>query len=161
MALQLSFKVEDKCTTIRLMGSLSGSGSPLDSVVVNPNFDLNLDLRELNAVNSLGIRNFHNWISTVQCQRMRLLFCPYVFINQVNMVKGFLPAKAEIESFFVPYFSDGTGEEKMVLLTKLLDYNKIDGKIVVNPPELFDSLGVKMEMDIFPDQYFKFLDIYY
>lgn len=161
MALQLSFRIEDGCTTIQVKGSLNEYSSALDGVVVNPNFDLSLDLRGLEAINSLGVRNFHSWIKKVQCQRLRLFYCPRVFINQVNLVERFLPAKAEIESFFVPYYSETTGEDAMVLFTKFLEYKKVDGKVVMSIPEALDSQGVKMEMDAFADQYFKFLEVYF
>lgn len=161
MALQLSFSVEDKCTTIQLQGSLNEYSSALDGVVVNPSFDLNVDLKGVKAINSLGVRNFHAWVKNIKCQRLRFFYCPRVFINQLNLVSGFLPDKAEIESFFVPYFSEATGEDAMVLFTKYLEYKKEDGKVTVKVPEHFDSQGNKMELDAFADQYFKFLDTYY
>ncbi|WP_295901134.1 hypothetical protein [uncultured Bdellovibrio sp.] len=162
MALQLSFSISDKCTTILLRGSLNEYASALDGVEVNPNFDLNIDLKDLKSINSLGIRNFHAWIHRIQCQRLRLFYCPRPFINQMNLVEGFLPDKAEIESFFVPYYSERTGEDAMVLYTKYLEYKKSDdGKVVLSFPEMQDSEGNKMELDIFKDQYFRFLDKYY
>lgn len=161
MSLQLAFNIDDKTTTIQLKGSLNEYSSALDGVVVNPNFDLNVDLKDLKAINSLGVRNFHSWIKKVQCQKLRFLYCPRVFINQMNLVEGFLPEKSEIESFFVPYYSETTGEDLMVLFTKFLEYTKVDGKVVLKIPEMKDSQGVKMELDTFADQYFKFLKHYY
>ncbi|KYG67955.1 hypothetical protein AZI87_01385 [Bdellovibrio bacteriovorus] len=161
MALQLSFSVTDKCTTILLKGSLNEYSSALDGVEVNPNFDLSIDLKDLQAINSLGIRNFHNFIQRVRCQRLKLFYCPRVFVNQLNMVEGFLPDKAEIESFFVPYFSEQSGEDAQVLFTKFLEYKKVKDKIVLSIPEMQDSQGNRMDLDVFKDQYFRFLDKYY
>ncbi|WP_413568355.1 hypothetical protein ACLWBD_12180 [Bdellovibrio sp. HCB117] len=161
MALQLSFSVSDKCTTILLKGSLNEYSSALDGVEVNPNFDLSIDLKDLQAINSLGIRNFHNFIQRVRCQRLKLFYCPRVFVNQLNMVEGFLPDKAEIESFFVPYFSEQSGEDAQVLFTKFLEYKKVKDKIVLSIPEMQDSQGNRMDLDVFKDQYFRFLDKYY
>ncbi|KYG61803.1 hypothetical protein [Bdellovibrio bacteriovorus] len=161
MALQLSFSVSDKCTTILLKGSLNEYSSALDGVEVNPNFDLNIDLKDLQAINSLGIRNFHSFIQRVRCQRLKLFYCPRVFVNQINMVEGFLPDKAEIESFFVPYFSEQSGEDAQVLFTKFLEYKKVKDKIVLSIPEMQDSQGNRMDLDVFRDQYFRFLDKYY
>ncbi|WII72256.1 hypothetical protein QJS83_00045 [Bdellovibrio sp. 22V] len=161
MALQLSFSISDKCTTILLKGSLNEYSSALDGVEVNPNFDLNIDLKDLTAINSLGIRNFQNWIHRIKCAKLRLFYCPRAFVNQLNLVEGFLPDKAEIESFFVPYYSERTGEDAKVLFTKFLEYKKVDGKIQLKIPEMFDSQDQKMELDVFKDQYFRFLDKYY
>ncbi|WP_291515967.1 hypothetical protein [Bdellovibrio sp. ArHS] len=161
MALQLSFSVQDKCTTILLKGSLNEYSSALDGVEVNPNFDLNVDLKDLQAINSLGIRNFHNFIRRLRCQRLRFFYCPRVFVNQLNLVEGFLPDKAEIESFFVPYFSEQSGEDAQVLFTKFLEYKKVNDKVVLSIPQVQDSQGNRMELDVFKDQYFRFLDKYF
>ncbi len=161
MALQLSFSVSDKCTTLLLKGSLNEYSSALDGVEVNPSFDLHIDVKDLVAMNSLGIRNFHNWIHRVQCERLRFFYCPRIFINQLNLVEGFLPAKAEIESFFVPYYSERTGEDASVLFTKYLEYKKVNGKLTLSIPEMQDSEGNKMELDVFQGQYFRFLEKYY
>ncbi|UOF01406.1 hypothetical protein [Bdellovibrio reynosensis] len=161
MALQLAFSVQDKCTTIQLKGSLNEYSSMLDGVEVNPSFDLHIELKDLQAINSLGIRNFHNWIKKIKCQRLRLFYCPRAFVNQMNLVEGFLPEKAEIESFFVPYFSETTGEDKMVLFTKFLEYKKENDKLILKIPEFYDNDNNKMELDVFKDQYFRFLEKYY
>lgn len=161
MALQLSFSVQDKCTTIQLKGSLNEYSSALDGVDVNPNFDLNIELKDLQAINSLGIRNFQTWIFKVKCKRMRLFYCPRAFVNQLNLVEGFLPDKAEIESFFVPYFSEITGEDASVLFTKFLEYKKVGDSIVMNFPQMYDRENNKMELDVFKDQYFRFLEKYF
>lgn len=161
MALQLSFNVADKCTTIHLKGSLNEYSSSLDGVDVNPRFDLDIDLRELTALNSLGIRNFQKWIFNVRCERLRLFYCPRLFVNQINLIEGFLPKKTEVESFFVPYFSEKTGEDAAVLFTKYLEYKKVEGKIVLSYPEVLDSQGEAMELDVTSDQYFRFLNTYY
>ena len=46
-------------------------------------------------------------------------------------------------------------------LAKVALAGKVDGKVVLSIPEVLDSQGVKMELDAFADQYFKFLDVYY
>ncbi|WP_413585214.1 hypothetical protein [Bdellovibrio sp. HCB274] len=160
MSLQLAFSVADKTTTIKLNGTLNEYSSSLDGVEVNPMFDLNLDLQGLTAINSLGIRNFHSWIYSIECQRLRLFHVPRVFVNQMNLVAGFLPPKTEIESFFVPYFSESTGEEIAVLFTKFLEYKSIAGKIKISYPVVTDAEGKPMELDVLEDQYFRFLDSY-
>lgn len=88
-------------------------------------------------------------------------YCPRSFVTQLNLVKNFIPAKSEIESFFVPYYSEASGEEQRVLFTKSLDYRKEYGQIVINYPEVLDSQRNVMDFDVFKDQYFRFLEIYY
>lgn len=160
MPLQLSFKVDDKTTFIQLRGTLNEYSSALDGIEVNPDFDLNLDLKDLKAINSLGTRNFRNWIHNVHCQRIRLFHCSKVFVNQMNLVDGFLPEKAEIESFFVPYYSDKNDEENDVLFTKFLEYKYINGQVKLYPPEVLDSKGNSMSQDVIQEKYFRFLKFY-
>ena len=158
--LQLSFSVADKATTIILKGSLNEYSSALDGVEVNPGYDLILDLKDIKGINSLGTRNFRNWIHSVECQRLRLRHCPRVFVNQMNLVDGFLPAKAEVESFFVTYFSEATSEETDVLFTKFLEYKQVSGATKISFPDVRDSQGNKMILDVIEDQYFRFLEKY-
>lgn len=161
MALQLSFSIDDQCTTISITGSLNEYSSALDEVDVNPEFDLNIDLKGVTAINSLGVRNFNAWIHKIKCAKLRLFYCPRSFITQLNLIDDFVPEKAEIESFFVPYFSEKSGEEANALFTKYLEYKKVDGAIVLNLPVMLDSQGEKMDLDIMRDQYFRFLNKYY
>jgi hypothetical protein len=161
MALQLSFHVEDKTTTICLKGSLNENASALDGVVLNAGFNLHLDLRDLVSINSLGIRHFKIWINNIKCQKIRLFYCPRAFINQLNLVVNFLPDETEIESFFVPYFSETLAEEKMVLFTKELEFKKANGIVTYNLPRVLDSQGHIMEIDCYKEMYFRFLEKYY
>lgn len=161
MALKVAFKVEEKCTILILTGDLNEHSSALDSISVNPDFDLHIDLQGLGALNSLGVRNFSKWIHEVQCSNLRFFYCPRNFVTQLNLVKNFIPTKSEIESFFVPYYSEALGEEQRVLFTKSLDYRKEHGQVVLNFPEVLDSKRNVMDLDVFRDQYFRFLEIYY
>ncbi len=114
-----------------------------------------LDLEKITAINSVGIREWIKWIKefppTVQ---LSLRKCPKIIVDQVNMVAGFLPAGAKIESFFVPYYSDSSGSEKMVLFESGKEF--ADGQITAMP-EIKDESGEVMEMDVIEAKYFKFL----
>lgn len=161
MGLQLSFSISEKCTTIYIRGNLNEHSSALNGVVVNPEFDLHIDLKDLTAINSLGIRNFNQWIHNIKCKKLIFFYCPRSFINQLNLVNGCIPPRSEIDSFFVPFYSEETGEDANVLFTKYLEYIKDNDKIVLRPPQVTDSQGNKMEYDILADQYFRFLNKYY
>ncbi|MGZ3770581.1 MAG: hypothetical protein ACXVCP_13420 [Bdellovibrio sp.] len=161
MALKLAFSIDNKCTTIMMSGSLNEYSSALDGVDVNPEFDVHIDLKELHSINSLGVRNFHSFIHRIHCEKLKFFYCPRPFVNQLNLLNSFLPEKAEIESFFVPYYSEMTGEEGSALFTKYLEYKKSEGMLSLKIPELFDSQGNKMELDIMRDHYFRFLYNYY
>ena len=114
-----------------------------------------LDLSEITAINSVGIREWIKWVkampSTVQ---LSVRHCPKIIVDQINMVAGFLPPAAIIESFYVPYYAEGTGSEKMILFERGKEYK--DGEL--HPPdEVKDDSGELMEMDVIEAKYFKFL----
>jgi hypothetical protein len=80
--------------------------------------------------------------------------CPKIIVDQINMVAGFLPPAAIIESFFVPYYAESSGAEKMVLFVKDKEFK--DGEL--HPPaSVKDDAGEEMEMDVIEAKYFKFL----
>lgn len=114
-----------------------------------------LDLEKVTAINSVGIREWIKWIKEVPTAvKVSLRKCPKIIVDQINMVAGFLPAGARIESFYVPYYSDASGSEKMVLFVNGKEFT--DSQLNA-PPEVKDDSGEPMEMDVIEAKYFKFL----
>ena len=114
-----------------------------------------LDLSDVTAINSVGIREWIKWVKMMPATvQLSVRCCPKIIVDQINMVSGFLPPSAIIESFYVPYYADGSGAEKMVLFEKDKEYK--DGEL--HPPaEVKDDSGEVMEMDVIEAKYFKFL----
>ncbi len=116
---------------------------------------LTLDLEGILAINSCGIREWIKWIKTAPAGcKITYQKCPKVIVDQINMVSGFLPEGAEVESFMVPYYSDATDTEKMVLFNKGKEFK--DGE-VFPPEDIKDEGGELMEMDVIEAKYFKFI----
>ena len=114
-----------------------------------------IDLEKVSAINSCGIREWIKWIEgAAGAEKITYKNCPKVIVDQINMVAGFLPTNGFVESFYVPYYSEDSGEEKMVLFSHGAEFSGSE----VNPPaNITDSDGVEMEMDIIESKYFKFL----
>ncbi|MGE4133592.1 MAG: hypothetical protein AB7F86_18290 [Bdellovibrionales bacterium] len=114
-----------------------------------------LDLENVSAINSVGIREWIKWIKGLPGGvALKVRKCPKIIVDQINMVSGFLPANAQVESFYVPYYSDASGSEKMVLFQFGKEFK--DGEVHA-PPEVKDESGELMEMDVIEAKYFKFL----
>lgn len=113
-----------------------------------------LHLDEVVAINSTGIREWINLMSRLKSAKIRLTKCPKVFIDQINMVKGFLPANAFVDSFYVPYFSEQSSSEKKVLFERNKQFTD---KEVNFENSIVDEDGATFEIDIIPDKYFKFI----
>lgn len=160
MPLKVTTDLIDKTVVLTLQGSLNEYATELHEVEVHPDYDLSLDLRYLTAINSIGIRNFHKWISKVQSPRIILLRCPRSFVHQLNMVHGFVPARTEIKSFYVTYYSEATGSELEKLFVRGIDYDVESGKIQIKNADVRDAYGNQMELEDIKGQYFKFLEFY-
>jgi len=114
-----------------------------------------LDLSEISAINSCGIREWIKWIRTAgPGATVVYKNCPKVIVDQINMVAGFLPDNGKVESFYVPYYSDASGNEKMILFR---DGQEFKGSEIFAPAEVKDDSGEVMEMDVIETKYFKFL----
>jgi anti-anti-sigma regulatory factor len=114
-----------------------------------------LDLAEVTAINSVGIREWIKWVKAFPTGvQLTVRRCPKIIVDQINMVAGFLPPATIIESFFVPYYAEGSGTEKMVLFEKDKEFKAGD----LHPPaSVTDEAGEAMEMDVIEAKYFKFL----
>lgn len=114
-----------------------------------------VDLDGVTAINSCGIREWVKWIRTAPpAAPVVYRKCPKVIVDQINMVAGFLPDNGKVESFYVPYYSDNSGNEKMILFK---DGAEFKGNEVFPPTEVKDETGEVMEMDVIEAKYFKFL----
>lgn len=124
-----------------------------------PRFDkvpalVRIDLAKTTGINSRGIRDWIEWISRFINTRIELHNCPKLIIDQVNMVQDFVPKNAHIISFFVPYYSEDTEEEKQVLFLRgqHFDQGRVDA-----PTDIVDSAGNAMEIDVIESKFFHFL----
>jgi anti-anti-sigma regulatory factor len=121
-----------------------------------------MDLEQVTSLNSMGLRNWLNWIKTVK-SRMQFNFrnCPRAVVDQMNILHGFLPMGAVIESFFVPYSCASCSHEENYLATRGKDYMEgtVDVKAGTILPEKRPCpvCSASMEWDVLPEQYFSFL----
>ena len=123
---------------------------------------MKIDLGKISSINSVGIREWLDWIKPLS-ERLSIVLenCPKSMVLQFNMVEGFLPAKATVTSFQVPYFCDKCDIEKNILFTLGKDISVEGGnvKVALNPQA---AVGCKeaeceVEMDVTPAKYFRFL----
>lgn len=112
-----------------------------------------IHLDEVNSINSTGIREWINLMQILKSSKIKLQKCPKVFIDQANMVKGFLAPNATVESFYVPYFSEESNLEKKILFER--DKHYTDSSI--NFESTIVDGGVSYDVDIIPSKYFKFM----
>ena len=123
---------------------------------------IRVELGLVKAINSVGIREWLNWIRPLaDVSRVTLAHCPKALVFQLNMVEGFLPKGGVVDSFYVPFFCEKCDKELNVLFTV--------GKEVqagaASPGLAFDleAAGLckenacELEMDASEAKYFQFL----
>ena len=77
--------------------------------------DISLDLGGIRRLNSVGVREFCNFMERLKDRRVRVTRCSQAIVSQANLVSGFL-GNAVIESFFVPLFCDACDDESELLV---------------------------------------------
>lgn len=119
--------------------------------------ELRIDLQKLLLINSLGARKWVTWILRGAEAKggVVLLNCPAVFVHQINILAGFLPDFARVESFYAPYYCDSCGFEDSVLYVRGKDFDANESRIPESRP--CPSCGGQEEFDMVLERYLKFI----
>jgi len=109
------------------------------------------DLNEIELINSCGIRDWIKFQDTLESS-LKIIYrnCPQVIIEQMNIVKGFVKAGGEIESFYAPYYDENADKEYKLILSPS---EVINGKAPIKKNED----GEELDFDDIEAQYFNFL----
>jgi hypothetical protein len=121
-----------------------------------------IDLKGIRSINSVGIREWLNWIRPLsETAQIVFLHTPKALVFQMNMVEGFLPKTATVKSFYVPFYCEACDKEENVLFTVGKEVQVTDGnyKITfdVKTANLCGKPNCEMEMDASEAKYFQFL----
>lgn len=73
------------------------------------------NFKDVTLINSLGIRNWVNFIKTLSAKPVFYAECPPLIVRQLNMVPSFM-GHAKVLSAFAPYVCDSCDNESAVLL---------------------------------------------
>lgn len=140
--------------TVKLIGSID-EDSQFSVVALTGQKKILLDLEQIKSINSVGIREWIKWTKSADGDAQFVFQkCPKVIVDQMNLVAGFLPENGKVESFFVPYFNEDSGAEKMILFTEGKEFS--NGQ-VTPPASVKGDGGEELEMDVIEAKYFKFL----
>ncbi len=100
---EFEIKPSDEETLIQISGHLDENFVHSDYKIPNSK-KIVFDLEKLQGINSCGIRDFINLLrdipSTASVEYQK---CPPLFIQQVNIVNGFLSSQRKVVSLYAPY----------------------------------------------------------
>ena len=115
-----------------------------------------LNFEGIKTINSCGIREWIRWQQQIPPSMvMEFHNCPKPIVDQINLVKGFLPPQAEVKSFYVPYYCEETDFEQNVLFRYGVEFQ--DGQVMAPNDVVDPKTGDSMEMDVIEEKYFHFL----
>ena len=116
---------------------------------------VSLNMRRVTGLNSNGTRSWCVWLAKQKPPLAIMLEeVPVLVVKSFTMVQGFLTPNTDVLSFFVPFYSDETGERNDFLAVKDRHYFP-GGRLDL--PQIKDSKGNVMELDVIPEHYFGFL----
>lgn len=150
------FKCDVEETPTEIIWKLSGEFDEHASLgQIDKSKALVINFKRVSLVNSYGIRIWSKWMNEHK-DFSNLFFdeCPFVFVKNFGVISGFISNNAVVRSFFVPFINENTEERKDVLFHLGDDY-EINGFLRI--PDVKDSNGEYMELDVNPTKYFSFL----
>lgn len=149
-----SVDITETPTEIKLTfnGSLSESGAL--PPIPHKNKTVLIDMLNIKYINSYGIKLWCQWVSQNDATKLVFQNCPFVFVKHLSAIRGMWTANMQMQSFFVPFYSEASQERKDVLLTEGTHFTK-EG--VKKFQQVFDSKGNEMELDVNANIYFEFL----
>lgn len=118
--------------------------------------NLTIDLDAIVGLNSIGTRKWCQWISecTNLYEKISIENCPVIFVKTFNQITDSLTEKCSVNSVKIPFYSDAIDERKIVVLYLGKDYS-FDGLFQI--PQVKDSTGNLMEIDIITENFFNFM----
>jgi len=152
--LRATVESEGDTSVVKLVGFLDEENKLKRLVEKIPAGTAMIDLAGVERINSLGIRDWVNWMAALEANGTRpvLVSCSPAIVAQINLVNNFT-GSGVVKSFYVPYFCPECDEEK-VLLVEASDM----GPPPHEPPTCrCDECDLVMDFDDMPDSYFAFL----
>jgi hypothetical protein len=120
-----------------------------------------VDLDGVTKINSMGIKKWILWVRAHQGKQFHFRNCTPVIVNQMNILQGFLPPGALVESFYLPFRCDDCGLESSYLAERRRDYVEAttDAGREIKIPETrpCEQCGSAQEWDVMEQVYFRFL----
>lgn len=141
---------------IELIGSMNEDAN-LSSVKADGATEILIDWKKVENMNSCGVRDWIKCLKTFPPEsKITYSHCPPIIVEQMNMVAGFFPKGAVVESLYVPFFCEKCKKQDMVLL---VSGKEIQGKSVNMPEVKCPQCGAPMEPDVLEAKYFRFLNM--
>jgi hypothetical protein len=143
-----------KTITLALKGEFDEDFN-LEKIQLPAGYHVIIDLKEVSFINSVGTREWVRWTRRLPpTQSLKFTNCSGVFIDQLNMIDGFVPSHSKIESFLVPYYC----EDCKIVLTELVTSQSLQNSKKLPPFIVCEACRAPAELDAVSSSFLKFLD---
>ncbi|ASD62824.1 hypothetical protein [Bdellovibrio bacteriovorus] len=154
-------KVTGSTIEISIEGPISEKAS-LFEASIQAYKEIKLNLSKVTFINSIGVKNWILWTCRIpQDATLYLEECPFVIVNQINIVQGFVPKNSFVTSFMAPFLCEKCSHEQIVKLSKDVHYfytnDQSPYKIQIPEDMKCAKCGGTMEADFIMDKTFSFL----
>ncbi|OFZ15938.1 MAG: hypothetical protein A2Z20_10800 [Bdellovibrionales bacterium RBG_16_40_8] len=120
------------------------------------------ECENIKYINSEAVQLWAHWLSKLD-ERIQIVFrkTPPRVVDYFNIIDGFLPTSATVESFFVPYECEKCEHVELYLAQRGKDYidSSAGEAVQINLPKIINCPGCQgaMELGIWKEKYLKFL----
>ena len=119
-----------------------------------------LDFEGVISVNSSGLQHWIRWVEKLSGETTFVFRkVPSCYVSLLSSVKGMLPQKRQLDSFFVPYFDPADEQVKPVEFRAGIEFT--DKQITVHFRHLRSGSAPPLEIDVPASRYFTFLKQFY
>jgi len=161
--LALNFRVETQGSLqILFLNGDVDENADFSKISLNPGGALAIDLKGIRHLNSLGLRNWLFWSKTLKYpDGLVLRNCPNAVMNQINILSGFLPMHAIVESLEVPFWCESCGHRFSYMAQRSKDYMEATtdeaAKVLMSFHQKCPACSAEADADILPQKHFRFL----
>lgn len=157
----MSTKINGSLIEISLEGPISEKASLFD-INLQTFKEIKLNLSKVTFINSIGVKNWILWTCRIpQDAKLYLDECPFVIVNQINIVHGFTPKNAVVTSFLAPFLCDSCSHEQTIKLSQNVHYvyasDQSDSSLKIPENLKCAKCGGTMEPDFILEKTFGFI----
>jgi anti-anti-sigma regulatory factor len=146
----------DDATYIRISGVIDEDNELAALVQQLKTETVFIDLSEIERINSCGVRDWVNWLGSLEkmgTRKMVFIKCSPSIVNQIHLVSNFT-GPGMVQSFYAPYFCANCDREKVLLV----ETRDMAGKPPYKAPTCrCDECDGPMEFDEMEESFFAFL----
>ena len=154
MAILYRISTHDDVDMIFLNGKINeDAGGPLNDLLEKIGPKCTINLKEINEINSLGVRLWVNFMRKFEQTRSVILEeCTPEIIKQINMIPNF-KGKSTIHSLYARFICDNCGSKKLELFKTGENMPKKQEAVHLHEVKC-PSCSKKMEMEEVEDEFF-------